>query len=79
MSNKIKLYRFKIVMLLVCSVLFTCKQKQKSIDGVAQNTNRLPYYQDASFMPSWFQANDTALKNFHNIPDFSLICYTSTR
>lgn len=49
--------------------LFACEHSRKEVTS----TDTLPYYDNATFTPHWFNPNETALDTFHRIPAFSLI------
>ncbi len=66
--QKIKENNFLI---LVIVLVFGCK---KAINkDFTSRVDALPYYNEASFTPKWLNAESSALKSFHKIPDFSLI------
>lgn len=52
------------------SLLYSsCGEKKSEGSRVAS----LPYYNDSRFTPRWLEAGSDALKDFHRIPEFSLI------
>ncbi|MFC6268125.1 SCO family protein [Frigoriflavimonas asaccharolytica] len=55
------------IILLILSLASCKKSDNKS------RVENLPYYSEASFTPHWFAQNSDSLKDFHKIPDFSLI------
>ena len=68
-----KLFSTKIGIYLVVGVftIMGCKQfnKREKTSSVAV----LPYYNDPSFTPNWFEPDDNGLKGFHSTPDFLLV------
>ncbi len=48
--------------------MFNCKDGKKKLDSRVAS---LPYYQEASFTPFWFEKGTEAQKTFHQIPAFS--------
>ncbi|WP_298518356.1 SCO family protein [uncultured Kordia sp.] len=70
MNYKTKLYRpSKYFLLFLTSLLvFNCKDGKKKLDSRVAS---LPYYQEASFTPFWFEKGTEAQKTFHQIPAFS--------
>lgn len=55
-----------ILFILCCA--YGCSESSKDLSRVES----LPYYEDPSFTPHWFSADDQALKEFHTIGSFSL-------
>ncbi len=50
--------------------LIACNTTTKKVE-VASSMLSLPFYNDASFTPEWFNVNDEKLKTIHTIPPFS--------
>lgn len=59
----------RIIIILAALFLAGCTQQQVKQSRV----DALPYYNDAIFTPHWFAADADSLKEFHRVPDFSLI------
>jgi len=59
--------KFLLVSLLIA--MFACEHSRKGTNSI----DTLPYYNNASFTPHWFNPNDAALDTFHRIPSFKLI------
>lgn len=61
---------------LCCMFLSGCKNRvvkeEVAIDTSAVEIH-LPYYKDASFTPYWITTHSSEMKDFHKIPDFSLV------
>ena len=57
------------ILILLVLLFWGCDQKATQRSRVT----RLPYYNDASFKPHWFAANDKKLDNFHKVSPFRLI------
>ena len=69
--------KIKKSLLILRSILFltNCGSKTDSPESVKEVSSRvesLPYYKEATFTPHWLEKNSD-LKNFHKIPDFTLI------
>ena len=71
MNYKTKLYKPTkyIIVFLASLLLCCCKDGRKQLDN---RVGSLPYYQEASFTPYWFEKGTSAQKTFHQIPAFSL-------
>jgi protein SCO1/2 len=71
MNYKTKLYRqSKITIVLIAFLIFfSCKETKNQLDS---RVAHLPYYQEASFTPFWFEKGSVEQKTFHQIPAFSL-------
>jgi len=71
MNYKTKLYKPTkyIIVFLAYLLLCCCKDGRKQLDSRVAS---LPYYQEASFTPYWFEKGTSAQKTFHQIPAFSL-------
>ena len=66
----------KLLTLILCAVLTSCKNTIKKENIIEKETSRvanLPYYNEASFTPKWLTPNSEEEKNFHKIPDFKLV------
>ncbi|MBL7559356.1 SCO family protein [Olleya sp. YSTF-M6] len=63
--------------LILLLIIFTsCDSKVKKETIVIEENSRtdyLPYYNDESFTPNWLTPNSDAERDFHKIPEFSLI------
>lgn len=60
----------KNILIICLLLLIACnKQKEEKLSRVAT----LPYYNDPAFTPRWISKDSDSLKNFHSIPDFSLV------
>lgn len=62
----------KYLTLLLITLVVACGKP----DGKQKNNSRvgtLPFYQEASFTPDWLEPDSEKLKDYHQIPDFSLI------
>lgn len=62
----------KHLTLLLIALMVACGKP----DGKQKNNSRvetLPFYQEASFTPDWLEPDSEKLKDYHQIPDFSLI------
>ena len=70
MNYKMKLYRQNNILLLTISCLLLISCSQKTEDKLGSRVASLPYYQEASFTPYWFEKGTTAQKTFHQIPAF---------
>ncbi len=71
-----KLYRsvknFNTIFLLLF-LLLACKAERQPVENEHYGeTTALPYYQEASFTPSWFDEKNILPNDFHKIPEFSL-------
>ncbi len=55
--------------LLFLFLFFSCSTEKDQTSKV----DKLPYYEDATFTPHWLAADDTQLKQFHQIPSFKLV------
>lgn len=71
MNYKKKLFKQKnySLVLLAFLTLFGCKNEKKQLGSRVAS---LPYYQEASFTPYWFEKGSAAQKAFHKIPAFTL-------
>ncbi len=69
MNWKKKLYSIKSCSIIFLCLFLGCKQKENKTSRV----DVLPYYKDASFTPFWLDFDDEDLKEFHKIPEFSLV------
>ncbi|MFK7749989.1 MAG: SCO family protein [Kordia sp.] len=58
------------MLLISCLFLIGCGDKAKN--QLDSRVESLPYYQEASFTPYWFENGTTAQKTFHQIPAFNL-------
>lgn len=56
----------KYILLALLLSSFACSNKQKE-------QVLLPYYNEATFTPNWFENDESVPKDFHTISDFSLI------
>lgn len=68
--------RTGLFFIFVFALFTSCKQKMKKEDIKVEETSRveyLPYYNDESFTPNWLTPNSKEEKNFHEIPDFTLV------
>ncbi|TXD79293.1 SCO family protein [Algoriphagus ratkowskyi] len=73
--------RTNILSLLFVFLLVACHSPQietsileeASIEGSTTQQEELPYYSEATFMPQWFETDDTIPQDFHSIPDFTLV------
>lgn len=45
----------------------------KSSKDKSSRVDQLPYYQEATFTPIWFQSKDEVPNNFHQIPSFTFL------
>ncbi len=70
MNYKMKLYRQNNILLLTISCLLLISCSQKTEGKLGSRVASLPYYQEASFTPYWFEKGTTAQKTFHQIPAF---------
>ncbi len=62
----------KILLILFLFLGYACQQQDQT--GIkSSRVDQLPYYGDASFTPQWLSSTATALKDFHQIPPFTLI------
>lgn len=60
-------------LLAILLFLVACKSEYKPMDiKQEEETTILPYYQEASFTPSWFDEENVLPSDFHKIPEFSL-------
>ncbi|MBC3847148.1 SCO family protein [Winogradskyella echinorum] len=67
---------YKIVLVVLFLVVFSCKDKVKKEYFKAKEISRvdyLPYYNDESFTPNWLIPGTEEEQQFHRIPDFKLI------
>lgn len=71
MNYKTKWYRQTNYFLLIITslLLCNCKEGRKQLDSRVVS---LPYYQEATFTPYWFEKGTTAQQTFHKIPAFRL-------
>ncbi len=72
---KMKLYRSmkNSSLLTLVLLLLACKSEhQQAYNESSGETTILPYYQEASFTPSWFDDEHALPNDFHKIPEFSL-------
>lgn len=60
--------KIKILAILLCSVVFSCKKSNEKTSRVAT----LPFYKEASFTPYWLTPNSKEERTFHKIPSFSM-------
>lgn len=60
--NKITIILFSAILMNSCN---TKPEKSSRVD-------QLPYYNEATFTPKWFESSDDVPKDFHRIPAFSL-------
>lgn len=58
----------RIAFILLVTIIFTCNKTEEKID----EADLLPYYQEATFTPNWFQTVEDVPEDFHQIPDFTL-------
>lgn len=73
MSWKMKLFSIKIsVVTILLLGLVSCVQDNPK-ETKESRVNALPYYDEASFTPHWFNSNDDSLIDFHTIKEFELI------
>ena len=59
----------KISLLSIIVLLFSCAEKSKE---KTSRTDILPFYNEATFTPKWFDSDTQIPTNFHKIPVFSL-------
>lgn len=59
----------QIIGIILCSTLISCTAEQ----GKTSRVERLPYYQEATFTPDWFETNEDVPADYHQIPSFSLL------
>ncbi|MFK7772092.1 MAG: SCO family protein [Saprospiraceae bacterium] len=69
--NYIKnIFPIKLIAFISFSILFfSCAKSTEQKSEV----NALPYYDEATFTPHWFSADDSALNDFHKISSFQLV------
>ena len=60
-----------LLLLVACGETQVQEQKAESVK--TSRVDNLPYYQEATFTPQWFEPGSNALESFHRIPEFSLI------
>ncbi len=60
-----------LTLLLIALVVACGKPDRKQKNNSRVET--LPFYQEASFTPDWLEPDSEKLKDYHQIPDFSLI------
>jgi protein SCO1 len=67
-----KLYKTKLInfLLIIMVCIGGCKKAEK-VDFTSR-VSELPYYNEESFTPKWFENNSNKLQSFHKIPDFNL-------
>jgi len=61
----------RIIILFVSIAFICCTDTTKTTLG--SRVEHLPYYNDATFTPHWFEIEDAALDSFHMIPSFHLV------
>ncbi|MEL7006600.1 MAG: SCO family protein, partial [Bacteroidota bacterium] len=60
----------QVVLLVFTSAIFGCTS---SPNEFASRVDQLPYYNEATFTPVWFDSQDEVPGDFHQIPSFSLL------
>lgn len=64
--KKLNMQKNNLLLILVL-LLISCKAKKES------RVDFLPFFNEPTFTPKWINPNDKELKDFHKIPDFSLV------
>lgn len=62
----------KLAILSLVIFSFACS-KTATEEVVSSRTETLPFYHEATFTPDWIEPGSDSLKNYHRIPDYTLI------
>lgn len=68
MNWKMKLFKNSLLFILLLAT--ACNPKPSEIES---RVEILPFFDEATFTPKWIELHDQKLRNFHRIPDFSLV------
>ncbi|MEL6560710.1 MAG: SCO family protein [Bacteroidota bacterium] len=67
------MYFLQILQVILISSVVLLSGCYSSSKESNSRVDRLPYYQEATFTPVWFESKDDVPDDFHQIPSFSLI------
>ncbi|MEM9680043.1 MAG: SCO family protein, partial [Bacteroidota bacterium] len=65
-----KSFNIKYISLIFLAFTLSCNESKNN--KATSRVDNLPYYNEASFTPSWLSFEDEKLKDFHKIPSFNL-------
>lgn len=69
-----KLYKTKVLGYAFTLLLSaSCSDRSKKGNTVDSRTDRLPYYDEATFTPVWLSEGSDSIEGFHRIPPFRLV------
>ena len=61
----------RILLFILSICFFSCENVNPTIVG--SRVKHLPYYDEATFTPHWFESNSDSLNSFHKIPSYKLV------
>lgn len=73
MRYRMRLFSTKIGVYFIIGVFAILGCKQSNTREKTSRVEVLPYYNDPTFKPNWLEPDSDTIKEFHVIPDFSLV------